>query len=119
MESRMFADTSLLARMRAVSVEDLLLHLLVQLAVILAAARLCAAGVRKIGQPAVVGEIIAGVLLGPSVLGALAPGLFAAVFVPSVGGLPAEASDLLLSRVLMAVAQVGLVLLLFLVGMEF
>lgn len=109
----------LLKKMSEVSVEDILLPVLLQLAVIIAAARLFAYLARKIGQPAVIGEILAGLALGPSLLGALAPGLFAALFRPHFGELPPGASDLLVSRALMAIAQVGLVLLLFLVGLEF
>ncbi|WCO67146.1 cation:proton antiporter [Iamia majanohamensis] len=42
---------------------------LLDVVLILVAARLCGAVARKVGQPAVVGEIVAGVLLGPSLLG--------------------------------------------------
>ncbi len=42
---------------------------LLGIVLILIAARLCGAAARRVGQPAVVGEIIAGVLLGPSLLG--------------------------------------------------
>jgi hypothetical protein len=69
---RLFAstpDTSLLQQMREVSVEDLLLPLLIQLALIIAAARVCAWLFRYLDQPAVIGEIAAGLILGPSVLG--------------------------------------------------
>ncbi|MGL4550704.1 MAG: cation:proton antiporter, partial [Gemmataceae bacterium] len=74
---------------------------------------------RQIGQPAVVGEIAAGLVLGPSVFGAFFPDAFAAVFRPDFPGLPAAASDQMLRRVLMVISQIGLVLLLFLVGLEF
>ncbi|MBA3547281.1 MAG: cation:proton antiporter, partial [Nannocystis sp.] len=47
--------------------------LLLQIAVLLAMARFLGEIMRKLGQPAVIGELIAGVLLGPSVLGALGP----------------------------------------------
>jgi Kef-type K+ transport system membrane component KefB len=115
----MFADASLLDEMRKVDVEELLLPLLIQLAIIIAAARIFAWLFRRIGQPAVVGEVVAGLVLGPSVFGALAPAWFAATFRPVIGHLQADASDLLLSRVLTALAQIGLVLLLFLIGIEF
>ena len=49
--------------------------LLLQLALLLATARLLGELLRKLKQPAVIGELAAGVLLGPSVLGALAPEL--------------------------------------------
>ena len=61
----------------------------------------------RLGQPQVVGEMIAGVVLGPSVFGALAPGLQAALF-------PAASKP-----VLFAVCQVGLSVFMFLVGVEF
>lgn len=114
-----YAESSILQQMRAVSVEELLLPLLLQLALIIAVARLFAGLFRRIGQPAVVGEIAAGLFLGPSFLGHFFPTLFAFIFRPTLGELPPEASDLLLSRVLTALAQIGLVLLLFLIGMEF
>jgi Kef-type K+ transport system membrane component KefB len=113
------ADNALLQRMRAVSVEELLLPLLIQLALIIAAARVFAWLFRFLRQPAVVGEIAAGLVLGPSVLGFFFPAVFAAVFQPVLGELPREASDLLLGRMLMALSQVGVILLLFLVGLEF
>ncbi|MBS0254034.1 MAG: cation:proton antiporter [Proteobacteria bacterium] len=79
-----------------------------EMAAIIAAAR----GVgwlarRWLGQPQVVGEMIAGVVLGPSVLGALAPGIEAALF-------PAESRKLLYVG-----AQLGVGLYMFLVGLTF
>jgi hypothetical protein len=50
-------------------VEHLLLPVLIQLIVIIAAARAFGCLARRVGQPSVVGEIIAGLLLGPSLLG--------------------------------------------------
>ena len=49
--------------------------LLFQLFLLLSAALTLGSFLRRLGQAAVVGEIFAGVLLGPSILGALAPGL--------------------------------------------
>ncbi len=60
-----------------------LAHLLVQLLVIVSAARLLGKAFEKLHQPAVIGEIVAGVLLGPSLLGVVAPGLFAGLFPPA------------------------------------
>jgi Kef-type K+ transport system membrane component KefB len=80
----------------------LLLQLLVVIALAQVAGRLC----KRIGQPAVVGEIIAGILLGPSLLGLLAPEAFAFVF-------PADSMGAL--RLL---SQVGVCLFMFVVGME-
>jgi Kef-type K+ transport system membrane component KefB len=109
----------ILQQMKAVSVEELLLPVLIQLALIIAAARIFAVLFGRIGQPAVVGELAAGLVLGPSVLGRVWPDLFNAVFHPALAGLPVEASDLLIGRVVSALAEVGLLLLLFLIGLEF
>lgn len=81
--------------------------LLLQLAVILLSCRSLAWVFRRIGQPAVVAEMIAGVLLGPSLLGALAPELSASLF-------PAASKP-----ILGALAQLALVLYMFLVGCQF
>ncbi|MCI0456105.1 MAG: cation:proton antiporter [Gemmataceae bacterium] len=105
--------------LRHLSIEELLLPLLVQLAVVILAARLFAVAFRCLGQPSVIGEIAAGVVLGPSLLGRLFPEVFRAVFHPGVAGVPAEVSDPLLGWVLTSLSQLGLILLLFLVGLEF
>jgi Kef-type K+ transport system membrane component KefB len=83
-----------------------LVLLLLQIAVILAVCRLLHEVVERIGQPPVIGEIIAGLLLGPSFFGWLAPNLFARLFPPA--SLPA----------LNALSQIGLVLFMFLVGLH-
>ena len=79
-----------------------------QLAVILGVCRIVGFLARKIGQPQVVGEMIAGVLLGPSLFGVLLPNLQRQLF-PT--GVPMS--------ILYASSQVGLVLYMFLVGVEF
>jgi Kef-type K+ transport system membrane component KefB len=86
---------------------DAIARLLLQLAVIVAAGRVAARLLRPALQPAVVGEMAAGVLLGPTLLGWLAPVIFRALFPPE--------SFALLS----AAAQVGVVLYMFCVGLEF
>ena len=79
-----------------------------QLAVIVATCRVVGwAAQRWLGQPQVVGEMIAGVLLGPSLLGWIAPGVEAALF-------PAESKKLLYVG-----AQLGVGLYMFLVGLTF
>jgi Kef-type K+ transport system membrane component KefB len=83
-----------------------LARLLLQLIVIVAFARLFGALFRRLGQPAVVGEIVAGIVLGPSVFGALAPRLSGTLF---------EASSL---ATLKLFAEIGVVLFLFVVGLE-
>ena len=56
---------------------------LAQLVVIIAATRLVGALAARVGQPRVVGEIAAGILLGPSLLGRVAPELSAWLFPPA------------------------------------
>jgi Kef-type K+ transport system membrane component KefB len=85
-----------------VSVEQLILSL----GVILLAARLVGRLCQFIGQPRVMGEMIAGIILGPSVLGAFFPSTFARIF--PVSSLPT----------LNALSQIGLLLFMFVVGLE-
>ncbi len=99
-------------------IETLLWPVLVQLAVIIAAARLFGALARRVGQPAVVGEIVAGLVLGPSLLGWLAPELFSTLFRPALPGLDPTLADATLAKVLGVIAQLGLIFLMFLVGLE-
>jgi Kef-type K+ transport system membrane component KefB len=87
--------------------ESLLLRILVQLAVIIVASLIGARVARWFRQPAVVGEIAAGLLLGPSLFGWLFPSAAAAIFAPAT------------SEVMQILSQLGLILLLFLVGLEF
>ena len=54
--------------------------LLLQILIILLAARLMGWVFRKMHQPAVIGEIVAGILLGPSLFGHISPELFGALF---------------------------------------
>ena len=79
-----------------------------ELVVLLVAGRAAGELAQRIGQPAVIGQIIAGVLLGPSVLGAIAPGLWHSLF-------PAGAAQ---HAMLDALAQLGVLLLLLMTGME-
>ncbi len=84
-----------------------LLTLILQIGVILIAARAVGWLCRRVQQPQVVGEMAAGILLGPSLLGWVAPGISAALFPPD--SLPH----------LNTVSQLGLLLFMFLVGLEF
>ncbi|TDD58606.1 cation:proton antiporter [Kribbella antibiotica] len=83
-------------------------HFFLQLAIILAACRVVGLLARRIGQPQVVGEMIAGVLLGPSLFGLIAPNWQQDLFPkgPSM-------------TILYAASQVGLVLYMFLIGLDF
>lgn len=75
--------------------------------VILVACRLVAYAVSRLDQPPVVGEMIAGVLLGPSALGLASPALQEALFPPSI------------RPMLYVVSHIGLVAFMFGVGYEF
>jgi Kef-type K+ transport system membrane component KefB/nucleotide-binding universal stress UspA family protein len=79
-----------------------------QIIVLLACGRLMGELMQRIGQPAVMGQLIAGILLGPSVLGALWPAGQQMLF--------SAAADQ--KAMLDAVAQLGILLLLLLTGME-
>jgi Kef-type K+ transport system membrane component KefB len=104
---------------RTLSVEDKLLPLLWQLALIILLARAFAVVFRRFGQPSVVGEIMAGLVLGPSVLGRFAPDVFQAIFHPQTPGVPAEVFDSFVGWGLTVLSEVGLIVLLFLIGLEF
>lgn len=80
--------------------------LLLQVGIVILVARLAGAAFRRFKQPQVVGEMAAGIVLGPSVLGWAAPGVEAALFpVQSLGFLS-------------ALSQIGLVVFMFVVGVE-
>jgi Kef-type K+ transport system membrane component KefB len=83
-------------------------HLLIQLSAMLVMGRIFAEVARKIHQPAVIGEIIAGILLGPTVLGMFQPEWFEALF-PTASGA---------GIVLTGFVQVAVVMLLFIAGLE-
>lgn len=83
-------------------------QLLIQLGVMLIMGRVFAEIARKFNQPAVVGELIAGILLGPTILGMIELTWFHALFpVPSGAG-----------TVLSGMVQVSVVMLLFIAGLE-
>lgn len=86
---------------------ELSVRFFLQIAFILAACRLVGWLASKIGQPQVVGEMIAGVLIGPSVLGAMLPEAQAWMF-------PKESKP-----IIFAVCQIGLAVYMFIVGVEF
>jgi Kef-type K+ transport system membrane component KefB len=87
--------------------EQVVFHTLLQLIAILAIARLAVATAVRLGQPRAVGEIIGGLVMGPTLFGKLFPAQFAYVF-QSTSELP-----------LMILSQVGLALLMFQIGLEF
>lgn len=87
--------------------ERMLFFVLLQLVVIVLAARIAAPVAGRIGQNAAVGEIVVGILLGPSLFGVMAPDAFHFVF-QSVPSTP-----------LTILSQIGLILLMFQIGLEF
>ncbi len=84
-----------------------IMNLLVQLSVMLMVGRLFAEMARKIKQPAVIGEILAGIILGPTILGMIQPEWFHDLF-------PVGSSSLVLD----GFVQVAVVMLLFIAGLE-
>jgi len=80
--------------------------LLLQIIVIIAFARLFGFLFKKIGQPAVIGEIVAGIILGPSVIGAYFPQVTHILF------------PLASLSTLSFISQIGLILFMFIIGME-
>ena len=87
--------------------ELLLYFVLLQLVVIVLAGRLGGQVAVRVGQVAAVGEIVIGILLGPSLFGAIAPETFGYVF----RSVPAGPLTIL--------SQIGLILLMFQIGLEF
>jgi Kef-type K+ transport system membrane component KefB len=81
-------------------------RLLIALPVILAACYLAGMAFRRLGQPAVIGEIVAGVMLGPSLLGLVWPAAYRGLFPPDVVG------------TINTLAQLGLIFFLYLIGAE-
>jgi Kef-type K+ transport system membrane component KefB len=84
-----------------------LMGLLMQLGIMLVAGRILSEAARKLKQPGVVGEIMAGILLGPTILGLLSPHMFGLLF-------PEGTSSIVLD----GFVQVAVVMLLFIAGLE-
>jgi len=88
------------------NLQDPLAILLAQIVTIIIVARFFGWVFKKIGQPTVIGEIIAGIVLGPSLLGMYFPEFSSALFpVESLGNLK-------------FLSQIGLILFMFVIGME-
>jgi Kef-type K+ transport system membrane component KefB len=85
---------------------DAVFHLLLALAAVVIAGRFLGSLLRSVGQPPVIGEVVAGILLGPSLLGRIAPELSAYILPIAV------------APYLNVVAQLGVILYMFLVGLE-
>ncbi|MFJ3621746.1 cation:proton antiporter [Streptomyces iakyrus] len=83
---------------------ELVLHVLPAIVVILAASALCGRLALLVKQPRVLGEMVAGVLLGPTLFGALFPSAQRAIFTPEV------------KPILYVLSTIGLTVFMFLVG---
>lgn len=88
------------------SLSEPLAVLLLQIIVIIVCARLSGYLFKKIGQPAVIGEIVAGIILGPSIIGA---------YFPAINHFLFPAASLV---TLSFLSQIGLILFMFIIGME-
>ncbi|MCX6674103.1 MAG: cation:proton antiporter, partial [Methanothrix sp.] len=82
--------------------------ILLQIAVMLAFALVFGGLMKRLRQPAVLGEILGGIVLGPTILGAVAPAVQSVLF-------PAFGEP---SRILHAVAYLGLIAFVFIAGLE-
>jgi len=85
-----------------------ILHFLIQVGALLLISRLLADLMKRWGQAAVIGELLAGVVVGPSILGLLAPPVYAWLF-------PADPT---INHLLEATAWIGVITLLLYIGLE-
>ena len=87
--------------------EHEVLVFLIQLALLIGVARLLGGLMKSIGQPSVVGELLAGVLLGPSLFGNVAPDAYEWVFGEEV-----------VTSVIFGLSWLGVIMLLVVIGFE-
>ncbi|MBW4474613.1 MAG: cation:proton antiporter [Stenomitos rutilans HA7619-LM2] len=85
---------------------DLIIQVLIEIVIVIGLSRLVGLGFRRLKQPLVIGEIVAGVMLGPSLLGLLAPSIATGLFPPET--IP----------YLNVLSQIGLIFFMFLIGLE-
>jgi Kef-type K+ transport system membrane component KefB len=85
---------------------DTILHVLLALVVIITTARAVGAVFRYVRQPPVIGEVVGGILLGPSLLGILSPAAYALLLPPET------------APYFGVIAQLGIVLYMFIVGLH-
>jgi Kef-type K+ transport system membrane component KefB len=86
--------------------ENTVVAFFIAVVVVMLFARLCGSVMPKIGQPRVMGEVLAGILLGPTLFGAIAPGLQSTIFAPDI------------VPYIGVVANLGLIFYMFLIGLE-
>jgi Kef-type K+ transport system membrane component KefB len=104
--TRVAAPAAAAATTRPPGAEEVFGQLMLAIAAVMLAARGVGAVAGRLGQPQVMGEVLAGILLGPTLLATVAPGLFDLLF-------PAWVLPLL-----RAAADIGLAFYMFLVGLE-
>jgi Kef-type K+ transport system membrane component KefB len=92
---------------------NVLLHVAATLAAVVALGAVLSRALRYIGQPPVIGEVLAGILLGPSLLGAISPQA-CNLLIPSSAADPHGH----VSEALKAISGLGVILYMFLVGLE-
>jgi Kef-type K+ transport system membrane component KefB len=90
----------------AATSSDLLWHILLALAAVVAAGQLLGRLFRLLGQPPVIGEVLAGILLGPSLLGRVWPEGYTYLLPPAI------------TPSLHVIAQLGVILYMFAIGLE-
>jgi Kef-type K+ transport system membrane component KefB len=88
--------------------ETQVLRFLIQFTLLFVIARTLADGMKRLGQATVIGELLAGIVLGPTILGHFAPGLHALIFPPDAVG----------DRLLEGLAWLGVIMLLLYTGLE-
>ena len=85
---------------------DVLMHVLLSLLTIIVTCRVMGSIFGYLQQPPVIGEVLAGIMLGPSLLGRVSPGLAAYLLPPEI------------APFLGLVSQLGVILYMFMVGLE-
>ena len=95
---------------------NLILILLTQVVLILGLSRVVGQVFRYFRQPQVMGEMVAGIMLGPSLLGWLFPAAFTYIFRPDL--LPGSTLHADPTAYLNILSQIGVIFFLFLVGLE-
>jgi Kef-type K+ transport system membrane component KefB len=100
------ASTSLSSSIQHVPMPQSLTHVLLAVVVVIVAARGVGAIFKRLNQPPVMGEVLAGILLGPSFFGLFAPASSSFLFPPQV------------APHLAVISQIGVILYMFLVGLE-